>query len=141
MSLDSIKSATDSGSGQTESRFASEPVLITPQDNQLFARAKDANAATPAVLKGDSDCCLYEAAAKGKRDPYDSVPYRGEVFKGEDGREYFWDFAAKDFKMPNDYIKLKKEHGDRLVDWRRIEYQNTDGHYFNGIILKWRNEL
>jgi len=70
-------------------------------------------------------------------DPYDSVPYNGQVFTEKDGQEYYWNFANRG-TTEEGYKQLKELYGDQLVDHKIIQYREQDGTPAEGMILKWR---
>lgn len=130
----------------------SQPADATPQakcatagpDDEADAADKSKNAFDP--YDRFNDDFPFRPGIDEPRRPsvYDVVPNRGEPYTEADGHTYFW--TAVDphfFNGLEDFDKMKKEYGDKLRNYREVEYtdaQPSGNRQAKAFILKWRKD-
>lgn len=55
-------------------------------------------------------------------DPYEAVPHHGNRFRGDDGDEYYWNFADRGTHIEQDFPRLRKKFAN-LVRMDQIEHR------------------
>lgn len=56
-------------------------------------------------------------------DPYEAVPHHGNIFAGDGGGQYYWNFADAGTVIERDFSRLREEFGEALVRMEEIEYR------------------